>query len=85
MDGRSSRSPGMEENCRESQESTRVVALTKNKKTFRDHLSVPSSKAGYECGDDWKWGPVFIPGPRCTGSSGTNGERGQWVGAVQSG
>jgi hypothetical protein len=38
-----------------------------------------------KCGDDWKWGPVFIPGPRCTGSGGTNGERGQWVGPVQSG
>jgi hypothetical protein len=40
---------------------------------FWNHLSVPSSKAGYEV---WRWlerGPVFIPGPRCTGSSGTNG------------
>jgi hypothetical protein len=35
-----------------------------------------------KCGDDWKLGPVFIPGTRCTGSGGTNGEREQWVGAV---
>jgi hypothetical protein len=25
-----------------------------------------------KCGDDWKWGPVFIPGTRCTGCGGTN-------------
>jgi hypothetical protein len=46
--------------------------------TFRNHLSVPSSKAG----DEWKWVPVFIPGTRCTGSGGTNGEGGSgWGGS----
>jgi hypothetical protein len=24
--------------------------------------------------NNWKWGPVFIPGMKCTGSVGTNGE-----------
>jgi hypothetical protein len=38
-----------------------------------------------KCGDDWEWGPVFIPGKRCTGSGETSGKRRQWVGAVQSG
>jgi hypothetical protein len=38
-----------------------------------------------KCGADWTWEPVIIPGPRCTGSGGTSGERGSGWGRFRVG